>query len=207
MSLDASCHRACARGAVAFIALALGLSLHATAAPSPLPVVAGDFPCLTKLTPVRGFYVGNLRGDLAATLRVARSPNGGVYPPGSVVQLIPTEVMVKQPVGTSPVTRDWEFFELAVSSAGSRIVKRGYADLVASDGGSCFGCHAAARPEWDMICESTHGCAPIPETPPMIRALQHTDPRCKGSDKVSAQDAQALRELAIVERKAAAAKR
>jgi hypothetical protein len=36
--------------------------------------------------PVRRSYVDNLLGDLDATLAVATSATGGVYPPGSVVQ-------------------------------------------------------------------------------------------------------------------------
>jgi len=87
---------------------------------------------MTRLTPVRGFFVGNLLGNLKGTLKVARSPDGGVYPPGSVVQLVPTEVMVKQPAGFNAATKDWEFFELDVSKSGSVIRKRGFAEVVRS---------------------------------------------------------------------------
>ena len=59
-------------------------------------------------------------------------------------------------------------------------------------GGNCFGCHVKAHPEWDMICETTHGCDPIPLTPAMLKALQDTDPRCAGSETVSAADVVAL---------------
>jgi hypothetical protein len=54
---------------------------------------ATSFRCITSMTPVRQFYVDNLRGDLAATLAAANSPTGAVYPPGSVIQLIPGEAM------------------------------------------------------------------------------------------------------------------
>jgi hypothetical protein len=40
---------------------------------------------------VRQFYVDNLRGNLDATLAAANSTTGAVYPPGSVIQLIPGE--------------------------------------------------------------------------------------------------------------------
>lgn len=187
-------------------AITLGVALLsgiAAADSSTISIDATSFPCISQLTAVRGFFVGNLRGNLDATLKVARSPTGGLYPPGSFVQLIPTEVMVKQTSGTSPKTRDWEFLEIAVDKSGSRIVKRGFADMVGSDGGNCFGCHSLARPEWDTICESNHGCAPIPETPAMIGALQRTDPRCKNSGRVSSADAAALRALDEVERRSA----
>ncbi|HEX5229035.1 MAG TPA: hypothetical protein VFW44_15065 [Bryobacteraceae bacterium] len=165
-----------------------------------VPVTDASFSCISKLTPVRGFFVGNLSGHLSDTLKVARSKDGGVYPVGSVVQLVPTEVMVKQPAGFNSVTHDWEFFELDVDVQGSKIRKRGFAEVVNRFGGNCFGCHIAARPQWDLICETDHGCAPIPLTTPMIRALQHTDPRCPGSTKVSAEDGKALQALAELQK-------
>ncbi len=141
---------------------------------------------------------------MAATLKVARAPKGAEYPPGTLVQLIPTEAMVKQPAGTRPATRDWEFFELEVSKSGSRIAKRGFEELIGSDGASCFGCHSLARPEWDMICESGHGCAPIPETHAMLEALQRTDSRCENAGAVSEADREALKALDELEKKNAA---
>ena len=155
---------------------------------------ATSFRCITSLTPVRQFYVDNLRGDLAATVTAARSATGAVYPPGSVIQLIPGEAMVKREKGFSPATRDWEFFELDVSENGTQIRKRGFADVVNRFGGNCFACHIAARPEWDLVCESDHGCRPIPVTRAMIAALQRTDPRCN-NPAPSPEDAEALRQL------------
>jgi len=158
------------------------------------PIDAASFRCSTKMTPVRHFYVDNLRGDLDATLRAANSPTGAVYPPGSVIQLVPGEAMVKRDKGFNAATRDWEFFELDVSKDGTQIRKRGFADVVNRFGGNCFGCHVAARPEWDLVCESDHGCAPIPLTRAMSGALQRTDPRCD-NPPVSAEDAEALKQL------------
>src|SRR5262250_1076742 len=102
-----------------------------------LDVDAKSFRCITKMTPVRQFYVDNLRGDLPATLAAANSPNGAVYPPGSVIQLIPGEAMVKRDKGFNAATRDWEFFELDVSKDGTVIRKRGSTDVVNRFGGSC----------------------------------------------------------------------
>jgi len=181
---------------LALACVLLGFASTATSAPAaPIPVSEKSFGCITKLTAVRGFYVGNLTGDLAATLKVARSANGGVYPPGSVVQLVPTEVMVKQAKGFNAATHDWEFFDIAISKQGTSILKRGFAETVNRFGGNCFACHVKAEAKWDFICESGHGCDPIPITPAMIRALQHTDPRCDGPQSVSAEDAAALRQL------------
>jgi hypothetical protein len=137
---------------------------------------ADSFSCITKMTPVRQFYVGNLRGNLDATLAAANSANGAIYPPGSVVQLIPTEAMVKRDSGFDAATRDWEFFSLDVSKNGTRIQKRGTTDVVNQFGGNCFQCHVRAAPQFNLVCETNHGCAPLPVTPAMIRALQRTDP-------------------------------
>jgi hypothetical protein len=109
-----------------------------------LRIDATSFRCITKMTPVRHFYVDNLRGNLDATLAAANSPTGAVYPPGSVVQLVPGEAMVKRDRGFNPTTHDWEFFELDVSKEGTHIRKRGFADVVNRFGGNCLGCHVAA---------------------------------------------------------------
>ena len=172
-----------------------GWASAADAAPTPIEVTDGTFGCISNLTPVRGFFVGNLNGHLAGTLKIASSKTGGVYPAGSVVQLVPSEVMVKQSKGFSPATHDWEYFELDVSKNGSKIRKRGFAEVVNRFGGNCFTCHVRAKPEFDSICEMDHGCDPIPITPAMIGALQRTDPRCKGSENVSAADTAALHQL------------
>jgi hypothetical protein len=159
-----------------------------------LNIDANSFRCITSMTHMRHFYVDNLEGDLQGTIAAANAKNGAVYPPGSVVQLVPGEAMVKLDKGASPATHDWEYFELDVSKDGTRIRRHGFADVVNRFGGNCFGCHVAARPEWDSICETDHGCAPIPVTRAMSAALQRTDPRC-GNTSVSPEDAEALRQL------------
>ncbi len=141
-------------------------------------VTADAFRCLTQMTPVRHFFVDNLLGNLEGTLETANSKDGGVYPPGSVVQLIPTEVMVKHGEGWNAATRDWEFFELDVAPEGNSIRNRGFVDVINRFGGNCFACHIKARPEWDLICEKDHGCEPIPVTAKQILQLQQSDPRC-----------------------------
>jgi hypothetical protein len=155
---------------------------------------ATSFRCITNMTPVRQFYVDNLQGNLDGTLAAAKSTTGAVYPPGSVIQLIPGEAMVKRDRGYSAATHDWEFFELDVSKDGTQIRKRGTVDVVNRFGGNCFGCHAPAAAQWDLVCETNHGCAPLPVTRAMIRALQRTDPRC-GNPSISPEDAEALKQL------------
>jgi hypothetical protein len=158
-------------------------------------ITEASFGCIRRLEPVRGFYVGNLMGDLDGTLKAARSEAGAVYPVGSVVQLVPTEAMVKREAGYNPATKDWEFFELAVSPTATKINVRGATEVVNRFGGNCLTCHAQAQPQWDMVCEQTHGCAPIPVTPVMAKAIQNTDPRCEKID-LPPEQAEALRQLA-----------
>lgn len=155
---------------------------------------AKSFRCIREMTHVRQFYVDNVLGNLDATLAVANSATGGMYPAGSVIQFVPTEAMVKRDKGFNSETHDWEFFELDVSKDGTEIRKRGFADVVNRFGGNCFGCHIQARPQWDLVCEMGHGCAPIPVTRAMSGALQRTDPRCE-NQPVSPEDAEALKQL------------
>ena len=139
---------------------------------------AENLGCIRDMTPVRGFFVSNLQGDLDKTLAVANAGTGS-YPEGSVVQLVPAEVMIKRAEGTSPATRDWEFIELEVSAEGSKVRARGFVDVVNQFGGNCFACHVKANPGRDLVCEQGNGCDPIPLTPTMIKAIQNTDPRCE----------------------------
>ena len=156
--------------------------------PGAVEVNDDTFDCIREMTPVRGFYVDNLSGNLEGTLAVANAADGGVYPPGSLVQLVPGEAMVKHAPGVSPATNDWEFFELDTSETGTKIRKRGYADVVNRFGGNCLACHAKAEPKWDMICETDHGCDPIPLTRDILVLLQKTDPRCKDNPSLSPEE-------------------
>jgi hypothetical protein len=141
-----------------------------------------SFNCLTAMTQVGEYFVDNLLGNLEATVAVAQSATGGTFPPGSVVSLIPSEVMVKHQEGWNPATNDWEFFELNVSAEGTAIGVRGTTEVVNRFGGNCFGCHTLARSEWDLICGTDHGCAPLPITREQIHAIQNGDPRCVRED-------------------------
>jgi len=170
----------------------LGVAQESTSA---VAVNEDTFDCIRDMTAVRGFYVDNLLGDVEATVAVANSPTGGVYPPGSVVQLVPGEVMVKHGKGFSPATKDWEFFELDVSRDGSIIKKRGFVDVDNRFGGNCFTCHVQAKPQWDMICETGHGCEEIPLTKEMLLVIQKTDPRCDDNEPLSGEEIETLKQL------------
>ena len=185
---------------LAMMGLIAGTALAADSASEPkIKVDDNSFKCITDMTPVRHFYVDNLLGNVDGTVAVATADKGD-YPEGSVLQLMPNEVMIKQQKGFNPDTRDWEFFYIDVDKNGSKIFTRGATDVNNRLGLNCFGCHAQAKAEFDLVCEQDHGCAPIPVTRAMFGALQRTDPRCKNQKPVSAEDAQALKELdAIVQ--------
>ena len=163
------------------MALSLGLvavGQVADAATAMVKVDDNSFKCMRQMAQVRHFYVDNLLGDVMSTVTAANAPKGAIYPVGSVVQLVPTEAMVKREAGFSPATGDWEFFELAVNDSGTKIGKRGFAEVNNRFGKNCFTCHVPAREPWDFVCESDHGCEAIPIDHKMTGALQRSDPRC-----------------------------
>src|SRR5271168_5324595 len=194
---------ACA--AVLLACHSLAAAPAAPAAPQLPAITENSFRCVTQMTQVRHYYVDNLAGNLAGTVHAAESTSGEPYPVGSVLQLVPTEVMVKREKGFNAATHDWEFFELDVSPNGSTIRKRGFVEVVNRFGGNCFTCHIRALPQWDLVCSTTHGCDAIPVTIAMSGALQRTDPRCKNAPPVSAEDTAALNQLAAIQKALAAA--
>jgi hypothetical protein len=148
-----------------------------TEAVEDLEMEADDFVNVNDMTAVRGFFVDNRLGHLDEALEVAEDPAGGTYPVGTIIQLIPTEAMVKRAEGFSPATNDWEFFSLAVTAEGTEILERGGVDVINQFGGSCADCHLRAEPEFDLVCEDTHGCDPLPIGDDIITAVQASDPR------------------------------
>lgn len=142
---------------------------------------AEDFGCILDWPKVRRFRITNKLGRQEEALELARSNDGGRYPPGTVIQLVPSEAMVKHREGWNPETNNWEFFSLQVQSSGVTIEQRGTTDVENQFGGNCFACHSKAEPEWDFVCERDHGCDPLPLDAMTIRTLQGSDPRCGGS--------------------------
>lgn len=143
-----------------------------------LDMTASDFECIKSWTQVRKFWMTNKLGHDAEALATANSETGGTYPVGTVIQLIPTEAMVKRRAGFSAETKDWEFFFLEITDKQTTIAARGATDVVNGFGGNCFTCHAKAEPKWDLVCETGHGCDPIPVTDDQIKMIQDGDTRC-----------------------------
>src|SRR5258705_9826924 len=111
---------------VVVVVLMVGAALAAQPpSPAAFPISDKSFKCITAMTHVRHFYVDKLAGNLAGTVKVAQAATGD-YPVGSVLQLVPPEVMVKREKGFNATTRDWEFFELNLTPEGSAIRTRGF---------------------------------------------------------------------------------
>lgn len=181
------------------LSLLLGMNAQADAAERKVEVSEQSFECLHQNQKVRNMYVDNILGDLKGTLAVAESGMGGVYPPGTVLQLIPGEAMVKREKDASPETNDWEFFALDVKPEGAKIAARGFAEMKSPLGGNCLTCHSKAEPQWDMVCEKGHGCDPIEVTGINIAlatsALQKTDPRCAPPEPLTPEEGAELDKL------------
>ncbi len=143
-----------------------------------LDMQAADFECIKNGTKVRKFFVFNKLGKLDDALAVANAANGGTYPVGTILQLVPQEAMVKRGTGWNPTTNDWEFFALTVSGTTTTINARGNEGVENQFGGNCFDCHSKAAPQWDLVCETTHGCDPLQLSDELIAFLQDGDERC-----------------------------
>jgi hypothetical protein len=184
------------------VSLLVSMTAQADAADRKVEVTEQSFECLHQNPKVRNMYVDNILGNIQGTLAVAESGKGGVYPPGTVLQLIPGEAMVKREKGASPETNDWEFFALDVKPEGAKIAARGFADMKSPLGGSCLACHSKAEPKWDMTCEQGHGCDPIVlpgiNISLLTSALQKTDPRCAPPEPLTPEQGAELKKLRAV---------
>ncbi len=181
------------------MSLCFTVAAHSEEPAKTVKVTDSSFKCLHEMKKVRNMHFDNLLGNLEGTLAVAKASAGGVYPPGTVVQTLPGEVMVKLDKGANPATNDWEFFVLEITPAGSRIKERGFDDVKSLLGGSCVSCHSKAKEQWDMICEQGHGCGPIElpgiNTQLLINALQKTDPRCPPPEAMTKEELTELGKL------------
>ena len=77
---------------------------------------ASDFENLHDMTAVRGFFVDNKLGHLKEAVAIATTNQGGAYPVGTIMQLVPQEAMVKRQRGYNAKTKDWEFFFLTTDA-------------------------------------------------------------------------------------------
>jgi hypothetical protein len=143
-----------------------------------IELTEADFDCLLSWNQVRRFRITNKLGNIDDSLQVANEPGSADYPVGTLIQLIPAEAMVKRKRGFSADSNDWEFFFLDVSAAGTTIRARGTTDVVNGFGGNCLNCHVKAERQYDYVCETGHGCDPLPVTAEQIEMAQQADPRC-----------------------------
>lgn len=142
-----------------------------------LDMKATDFECVLRWTKVGGYRITNKLGH--DPLPIANNASGGgAFPVGTIIQIVPTEAMVKRRVGFDASTHDWEFFALSVSASGTTINKRGTSDVVNAFGGNCLTCHIKAMPAYDLVCGTTHGCDPLPLSESQLVNLQNNDARC-----------------------------
>ena len=158
--------------------LFLYLAVHVTA--DDVVVTEKSFGCVLELPKVRNTRIQNPDPEkLQEAIRIFRDsvPNQD-YPTGTILQLIPTEAMVKHDRAAFPKSNGWEFFALQVSAGGTKILDRGDKVLNTSLKKPCLSCHSPAA-KFDFVCEKGHGCAPIPVSDQQIAAMQAADPRCR----------------------------
>ncbi|HUA19761.1 MAG TPA: hypothetical protein VMB25_13520 [Bryobacteraceae bacterium] len=158
--------------------LFLYLAVHVTA--DDVVVTEKSFGCVLDLPKVRNTRIQNPDPEkLQEAIRIFRDsvPNQD-YPTGTILQLIPTEAMVKHDRAAFPKSNGWEFFALQVSAGGTKILDRGDKVLNTSLKKPCLSCHSPAA-KFDFVCEKGHGCAPIPVSDQQIAAMQAADPRCR----------------------------
>jgi hypothetical protein len=157
---------------------------------------AADFDCLSdsEWTVIGVSKYKNVLGHGAEMLAVANSADGGVYPVGTIIQLVPGEASAKRGEGYNAASHDWEFFTLTPSNDGGTTIDTsgGGASIFNFTGSSCLACHAKAAPQWDFVCGdkdggNTHGCAPLPVSGAELVQLD-PDPRCVAAGGGSAAD-------------------
>jgi hypothetical protein len=143
-------------------------------------VTPKTFGCLLDMTKIRNTRIQNPDPEkLKEAIRIFRdSVPDKEYPTGTILQLIPGEAMVKHDLASFPNSRGWEFFALKVTAKGTEITDRGDKVLNTTLKKPCLDCHSPAA-KFDFVCETKHGCAPIPLPALVIAHMQNSDPRCK----------------------------
>jgi hypothetical protein len=145
-----------------------------------LVITEKSFGCVLDLPKVRNTRIQNPDPEkLKEAIRIFPSSVPDTeYPGGTILQLIPTEAMVKHDRSAFPKTNGWEFFALTVSPGGTTIQERGDKVINTSLKKPCLDCHSPAA-KFDFVREQGHGCATIPVTDEQIAAMQAGDPLCK----------------------------
>jgi hypothetical protein len=185
--------------ALALLALAALLLMPAAAgekrSAKNFQVEPADLDCILGWTQVRNFRITNVLGrkKLEKAIKTAERQRGR-YPVGTIIQLIPFEVMVRHRRKFSPETRGWEFltlrgfrrFQLELDpDTGEPIIDtQGTTEVTNFLGGNCLGCHSKAATRFDLVCERDHGCDSLGPLLSNFTAEDFTnlalsgDPRC-----------------------------
>ena len=105
------------------VRLVLWLYLAVTLSGDSLLITDKSFGCMLDMPKVRNTRTQNPDPEkLNEAIRIFKdSVPDKEYPTGTILQLIPTEAMVKHDRATFPNTNGWEFFALQVSAAGTTI--------------------------------------------------------------------------------------
>lgn len=161
------------------VAAGLGVFMLSGASAQDLTVSEQTFGCILDWPKVRNTRFKHSDPEkLKEAMRIFRdSVPDQQYPVGTILQLVPSEAMVKHPHEKFPKTNGWEFFALDVSEAGTKIRDRGENVVNLSQGVTCLSCHQPAA-KFDFVCEKGHGCAPIPFDDQKIAEIQKGDLRC-----------------------------
>jgi len=109
------------------VGLVLCLYSAVTLAADKIVITEKTFGCVLDLPKVRNTRIQNPDPEkLKEAIRIFRdSVPDKEYPTGTILQLIPTEAMVKHDRTAFPKTNGWEFFALNVSAQGTTIQDRG----------------------------------------------------------------------------------
>jgi hypothetical protein len=142
-----------------------------------------DFKCLLKGKKPEGkdFYVFN-RNRAKLRKAVAMSQTGELpgkgYPVGTILQVLPSEAMIKRRRGFNPEGNDWEFVRLMPMTDGSSQIRADGKGEVANALGSCQGCHKALAQRYDLVCGFVVGASGLGLTEEQLANIQASDPRC-----------------------------
>jgi hypothetical protein len=157
----------------------LGFCMISSVFAGDIAVSEQDFDCILNWPRIRNTRIKHSDPEkLMEAMRIFKdSVPDKEYPVGVILQLLPSEAMVKHPREAFPKTNGWEFFALDVSEAGAKIRDRGDNVVNLSQGVTCLSCHQPAA-RYDFVCEKGHGCAPVPLDDQKIAEIQRADPRC-----------------------------
>jgi hypothetical protein len=102
-----------------------------------------------------------VRHDSSTRFANPRRP-GNFIPVRVVLEARSRTVWRRHQRGHNPATNDWEFIELDVKADGVTFLGRGHGELNMRNGLNCLTCHQPAKEMWDLICDRTQDCLPIP---------------------------------------------